>query len=81
MSALSAWTAPPASCPASAASAAHPPETFSFDEAGVLIFRSEIDAAETGVAEDAVCLCLTRAITLTEGPQGPREHQGQGAAQ
>lgn len=51
---------------AAGACAAHAPEIFSFDEAGELIFRSEIAAAETEVAEDAVFLCPTQAITLTQ---------------
>jgi ferredoxin len=62
-----------AACQLQGACAAHAPEIFSFDEAGELIFRSEIGAAETGVAEDAAFLCPTQAITLTTGTltQGP----------
>jgi ferredoxin len=43
------------------------PEIFSLNDAGKLTYRSEIDAAETGIAEDAVFLCPTQAITLTQG--------------
>jgi ferredoxin len=53
-------------CQLQAACAAHAPEIFSFDEVGELTFRSEIDEAETEVAEDAVFLCPTQAITLTQ---------------
>jgi ferredoxin len=59
-----------AACQRHGECAAHAPEIFSFDKAGELTYRSEIDAAETGVAEDAVFLCPTQAITLTSGPQG-----------
>ena len=47
--------------------AALAPEIFSFNDAGKLTYRSEIDAAEAEVAEDAVFLCPTQAITLTQG--------------
>jgi ferredoxin len=59
-----------AACQRQGACAAHAPEIFSFDETGELTFRSEINAAETEVAEDAVFLCPTQAITLTHEPQG-----------
>ncbi|HEY6492477.1 MAG TPA: ferredoxin [Trebonia sp.] len=47
--------------------AAQAPEIFAFDDAGELTYRSEIDSSETGVAEDAVFLCPTQAITLAQG--------------
>lgn len=47
--------------------AAQAPEIFSFDDAGELTYRSEIDPAETGMAEDAAFLCPTQAITLIQG--------------
>ncbi len=43
------------------------PEIFSFNDAGKLTYRSEIDAAEAEVAEDAMFLCPTQAIILTQG--------------
>jgi ferredoxin len=46
------------------------PETFSFDVAGNLTYRSEVGAAEGNAAEDAAFLCPTQAITVTHGP-GP----------
>jgi ferredoxin len=55
-----------AACKLHGECAAQAPEIFSFDEAGELTYRSEIDAAETAVAEDAVFLCPTQAITLTQ---------------
>ena len=42
------------------------PEIFSIDEVDELIFRREIDAAETEVAEGAVFLCPAQAIALTQ---------------
>jgi ferredoxin len=47
--------------------AAQAPEIFSFNDAGELTYRSEIDAAQAGVADDAMFLCPTQAITLTQG--------------
>jgi ferredoxin len=54
-----------AACQLHGQCALHAPEIFSFDEAGELNFRADIDAEETGAAEDAVFLCPTQAITLT----------------
>jgi ferredoxin len=45
--------------------AAAAPEIFSFDAAGELTYRDEIDAAEAGEAEDAAFLCPTQAISVT----------------
>jgi ferredoxin len=59
-----------AACQLHGECAAHAPEIFSFDKAGELTYRSDIDAAETGVAEDAVFLCPAQAITLTAEAQG-----------
>jgi ferredoxin len=55
-----------AACKLHGECAAQAPEIFSFDDAGELTYRGEIDASETGVAEDAVFLCPTQAITLTQ---------------
>jgi ferredoxin len=56
-----------AACKLHGECAAQAPEIFSFDEAGGLTYRSEIDAAAAGAAEDAVFLCPTQAITLIQG--------------
>jgi ferredoxin len=56
-----------AACKLHGECAALAPEIFSFDGTGELTYRGAIDAAETGVAEDAAFLCPTQAITLTQG--------------
>jgi len=55
-----------ATCKLHGECAAQAPEIFSFDDAGELTYRSEIDASETGIAEDAVFPCPTQAITPTQ---------------
>jgi ferredoxin len=55
-----------AACQLHGECAALAPEIFSFNDAGKLTYRGEIDAADVEVAEDAVFLCPAQAITLTQ---------------
>jgi ferredoxin len=56
-----------AACKQHAECAAQAPDVFSFDAAGNLTYREEVDAAEAAEAEDAAFLCPTQAITVTLG--------------
>jgi ferredoxin len=57
-----------AACKLHAECAAQAPDIFSFDGAGNLTYREEVDAAGAAEAEDAAFLCPTQAITVTLGP-------------
>jgi ferredoxin len=56
-----------AACRLHAECAAQAPDIFSFDAAGNLTYREEVDAAGAAEAEDAAFLCPTQAITVTLG--------------
>lgn len=43
------------------------PELFWFDDQGDLQHRDEVDEGQAAAVEDAVFLCPTQAITLTQG--------------